>query len=338
MESKSFQLIFLILFAHLFYFTCIAYHFVSTAGTSKVGTCIETEKKALLKLKENLTDSSGRLSSWIDQENCCQWLGVICDNKTGSVVKLDLRNQLSRNNGLGGEINPSLLELKKLRYLDLSMNNFGGVKVPEFIGRVKELRYLNLSGASFSGSGGSDLSKVDDSWLDTINSHSPSLLELRLPQCQLLNLPSSLPSLNFTSLLVLDLSNNAFNSSTFPEWMFDLSNLVHLDLNSNNIVSELPDEFAKLISLEYLHVSSNYGIKGPLKKSLGKLCNLKTLILSYNSISGDLTDFVDALSECESNSLEALDLNFNELSGKLPATLGHLKKLKILQLTHRHNP
>ncbi|PHU00069.1 hypothetical protein BC332_29856 [Capsicum chinense] len=230
------------------------------------------------------------------------------------------------------------------------MNNFGGVKVPEFIGRVKELRYLNLSGASFSGSvssflgnlsnlqGGSDLSKVDDSWLDTINSHSPSLLELRLPQCQLLNLPSSLPSLNFTSLLVLDLSNNAFNSSTFPEWMFDLSNLVHLDLNSNNIVSELPDEFAKLTSLEYLHVSSNYGIKGPLKKSLGKLCNLKTLILSYNSISGDLTDFVDALSGCESNSLEALDLNFNELSGKLPATLGHLKKLKILHLTHRHNP
>ncbi|PHT64933.1 hypothetical protein T459_29358 [Capsicum annuum] len=330
MESKSFQLILLILFTQLFCFTCIEYHFVSSAGTSNVGTCIENEKKALLKLKENLTDSSGRLSSWIDQENCCQWHGVTCDNKTGSVVKLDLRNQLSRNNGLGGEINPSLLELKKLRYLDLSMNNFGGVKVPEFIGRLKELRYLNLSGASFSGSvssflgnlsnlqvldlsfysekppendlewlrglsflehlnlGGSDLSKVADSWLHTINNHSRSLLELRLPQCQLLKLPSSFPSLRLSSLL--------------------------------------------LSSLEYLDVSSNYGIKGPLKKSLGRLCNLKTLILSYNSISGDITDFVDALSECQSNSLEALDLNFNELSGNLPATLGQLKKLKILQL------
>ncbi|KAM3283029.1 hypothetical protein P3S67_026674 [Capsicum chacoense] len=316
MESKSFQLIFLILFAHLFYFTCVEYHFVSTAGTSKVGTCIETEKKALLKLKENLTDSSGRLSSWIDQENCCQWLGVICDNKTGSVVKLDLRNQLSRNNRLGGEINPSLLELKKLRYLDLSMNNFGGVKVPEFIGRVKELRYLNLSGASFSGSVSSflgnlsnlqvlDLSfysgkpaendlecKVDDSWLDTINSHSPSLLELRLPQCQLLNLPSSLPSLNFTSFLVLDLSNNAFNSSTSPEWMFDLSNLVHLDLNSNNIVSELPDEFAKLTSLEYLHVSSNYGT---IPESTGDLSSLEALYLSSNKMSGNLTSNIGQL-------------------------------------------
>ncbi|KAM3336919.1 receptor-like protein EIX2 [Capsicum galapagoense] len=114
MESKSFQLTFLILFVQLFYFTCIEYHFVSTAGTSNEGTCIENEKKALLKLKENLTDSSGRLSSWTDQEDCCQRHGVTCDNKTGSVVTLDLRN-----NGLGIEISPSLVELKELRILRL---------------------------------------------------------------------------------------------------------------------------------------------------------------------------------------------------------------------------
>ncbi|XP_060171516.1 receptor-like protein EIX2 [Lycium barbarum] len=374
MGSNSFQLIFLILLFQLLYFTCIDYQFVSSAGTSKVGTCIETEKKALLKLKENLTDPSGRLSSWTDQENCCQWIGVSCDNKTGNVVKLDLRNTFSTNSELGGEINPSLLDLQKLTYLDLSMNNFGGIKVPEFIGQIGELRYLNLSGASLSGSvssflgnlsnlqvldlnmysekpvendlewlkglsflehlnlGGSDLSKANNSWLQTINAHVPSLLKLHLPQCQLLNLPSSLPSLDLTSLLVLDLSNNAFNSSIFPQWLFSLSNLVYLDLNSNNIFSELPDEFAKIISLEYLDVSSNYGINGPLKKSLGKLCNLTTLILSYNNISGDITDFIDVLSECQSNSLETLDLSFNELSGNLPAKLGHLRNLKLLQL------
>ncbi|KAF3668242.1 hypothetical protein FXO37_09630 [Capsicum annuum] len=59
-------------------------------------------------------DSSGRLSSWTDQEDCCQRHGVTCDNKTGSVVTLDLRN-----NGLGGEISPSLVELKELRILRL---------------------------------------------------------------------------------------------------------------------------------------------------------------------------------------------------------------------------
>ncbi|KAK4374907.1 hypothetical protein RND71_005584 [Anisodus tanguticus] len=374
MTINLFQLIFLILLFQPLYFTCIDYHFVSSAGTSNVDTCIETEKKALLKLKENLTDPSGRLSSWTDKKNCCQWLGVSCDNKTGNVVKLDLRNQFLTNNELGGEINPSLLELQQLRYLDLSMNNFGGIKVPEFISALEELRYLNLSGAYFSGSvssflgnlsnlqvldlsmysekpaendlerlkglsflkhlnlGGSDLSKATNSWLQTINDYLPSLLELHLPQCQLLNLQSSLPTLNLTSLLVLDLSNNAFNTSIFPQWIFKLSSLVHLDLSSNNIFSELPDEFAKLTSLEYLDLSSNYGINGTLKRTLGKLCNLKTLILSYNSIAGDITDFVDALSECQSNNLGTLDLSYNELSGNVPATLGHLRKLKNLQL------
>ncbi|MCE2055853.1 hypothetical protein HAX54_043567 [Datura stramonium] len=117
--------------------------------------------------------------------------------------------------------------------------------------------------------------------------------------------------------------------------MFKLSNLVHLDLSSNNIFSELPDEFAKLTFLEYLDLSSNYGINGTLKRSLGKLCNLKTLILSYNSISGNTTDFINALSKCHSsNCLETLELSFNELSGNLPDTLGHLQKLKDLQLRY----
>ncbi|KAF2292581.1 hypothetical protein GH714_025745 [Hevea brasiliensis] len=51
----------------------------------------------------------------------------------------------------GGKISPSLLNLKHLRYFDLSNNDFGGIQIPKFLGSMKSLRYLNLSGAGFGG-------------------------------------------------------------------------------------------------------------------------------------------------------------------------------------------
>ncbi|WJZ89414.1 hypothetical protein VitviT2T_008635 [Vitis vinifera] len=119
--------------------------------------CLEVEKEALLKFKQGLTDPSGRLSSWVG-EDCCKRRGVSCYNRTGCVIKLKLGNPFPNSlegdgtvSELGGEINPSLLNLKYLNYLDLSMNNFEGMEIPKFIRSLGKLRYLNLSGASFDG-------------------------------------------------------------------------------------------------------------------------------------------------------------------------------------------
>ncbi|GMP83751.1 hypothetical protein CsSME_00037557 [Camellia sinensis var. sinensis] len=117
--------------------------------TIKLSSCIENEKQALLKLKQGLTDPSSRLPSWVG-ENCCTWSGVTCNNKTRNVIGLNLRNPLTGHE-LGGKIDPSLLDLKYLHYLDLSMNNFGGIQIPTFFGSLTKLRYLNLSGAFFGG-------------------------------------------------------------------------------------------------------------------------------------------------------------------------------------------
>jgi Leucine-rich repeat (LRR) protein len=51
----------------------------------------------------------------------------------------------------GGKLNPSLLDLKYLNYLDLSYNNFSGTQIPKFLGSMESLRYLNLSNAGFGG-------------------------------------------------------------------------------------------------------------------------------------------------------------------------------------------
>ncbi|MBA0619313.1 hypothetical protein Godav_028504, partial [Gossypium davidsonii] len=120
---------------------------------------------ALLKFKNDLIDPSNRLSSWVEGGDCCEWIGVICQNSTGHVNQLHLASPLSEpdffapnveweayyNSMLGWNINPSLLELKHLSSLDLSNNNFSNTHIPKFLGMLGSLTHLNLSQAGFQG-------------------------------------------------------------------------------------------------------------------------------------------------------------------------------------------
>ncbi|KAM5579371.1 receptor-like protein EIX1 [Rosa sericea] len=340
--------------------------------------CMDIEKKALLKLREGLTDPSDRLSSWVGVD-CCKWRGIGCNKTTGRVDSLNLRNPYvdglesddATLHALGGEINPSLLVLKDLVYLDLSMNNFGGLELPSFIGSLEKITYLNLSGASFGGVipanlgnlskllhldlrnnaiesdlrwlsslsslqflnlGGANLTMAAPYWLPTVNM-LPSLLELHLPGCGLSILPPTLPHINFTSLLVLDLSANGFNSTLSP-WLFNLTELVNLDLSRNNLNGELPETLGSLTHLKNLDLSENSDIEGQLPRNLGMLCNLQSLKLSINKVTGEITEFIDSLSTCTNSSLERLDLGFNSLTGNLPNSLGLLKNLRYLTLRY----
>ena len=58
--------------------------------------CIESERHALLNFKQDLEDPSNRLASWAaaaaaSDVDCCDWIGVICHNRTGHVLQLHLR-------------------------------------------------------------------------------------------------------------------------------------------------------------------------------------------------------------------------------------------------------
>ncbi|XP_021299269.1 LRR receptor-like serine/threonine-protein kinase FLS2 [Herrania umbratica] len=255
---------------------------------------------------------------------------------------------LSMNNFEGVSIPNFVGSLKTLRYLNLSGAFFGG-PIPSFLGNLTNLHYLDLN-SCFSDSnkndlhwlstlsklkhlnlGSVDLSKVGTYWLQAVNM-LPSLEELHLPACGLSILPLSVPLVNFSSLSVLDLSNNGFNSS-IPSWLFNISGLEYLDLNSNNLRGEIPDGFAGMINLQNLDLSKNSFIEGKLlKRNLGSLCNLHVLDLSFNKITGDIGEFINGLSQCNNCSLESLHLGYNELRGILPDSLGHLRNLKHLFL------
>ncbi|XP_048424006.1 receptor-like protein EIX2 isoform X2 [Pyrus x bretschneideri] len=353
------------------------------SSSVKTNSCIDEERQALLVFKQHLVDHSGRLSSWVGHD-CCRWEGISCNNSTGQVMKMDLRNPYDYfyyerwiNASLRGKINASLLSLKHLNYLDLSQNVFDSNQIPKFIGELKSLQYLNLSHASFRGEIPSslgnlsslhfldlgwsqnvfDLSSKNLNWLSHLSSLKyinlngvdlsstgvswaydsnmlPSLLELHLSSCQIESinfLPLSLQRINFTSLLVLDMSYNGIKSSSFPGWFFNLTNLVTLDLSWNYFRDSFPSEFSNFKSLENLDLSGT-GLKGQIPKVSGNLCKLKVLSLSGNDFDGGIEEFWRSLSNCPSNTLESLDLSNCKIEGQLPVFLGMFKSLQNLNL------
>ncbi|CAH9134981.1 unnamed protein product [Cuscuta epithymum] len=339
----------------------VAYSF----GDINIG-CPELEKQSLAKLKQSLKDPKNHLSSWDVKVDCCKWKGVVCRNhnitSTAHVHQLYLQN-----NGLSGNINPSLVNLKHLRHLDLSLNNFE-VTIPSFIGSLTHLKYLNLSDAGFHGKiphtignlsflhtldlNGSvrvtadsidwlyglsrleylnlnyvDLSKAAD-WFRVIN-RLPSLTQLHFAFCNLDSIPDDIVvSFNLaTSLTFLDLSHNKFNSYTLPSWIFQLKNLLHLDLSFNNLNGPIPT-LTNATKLQYIDLSKNH-FNSTIPDWLYWCKDLEFVHFSYSLLHGTISNAVANLT-----SLKTLDFFGNNLAGKIPREISQMCKLEFLFLTY----
>ncbi|KAH9651468.1 hypothetical protein KPL70_026755 [Citrus sinensis] len=339
-------------------------------GSSYHVGCLETERRALLRFKQNLQDPSNRLASWTGDGDCCTWAGVACGNVTGHILELNLRNPSTSNprSMLVGKVNPALLDLKHLSYLDLSSNDFQGVQIPRFIGSMRNLRYLNLSDTQFVGmippqlgnlsnlqfldlssnylyvdnvwwlSGLSflehldlrsvNLSKASD-WLMATNT-LPSLLQLRLSNCSLHHFPT-LATANFSSLTVLDLSNNQLDNSFIPSWVFGLSRLFFLDLGFNNLQGPIPGGLQNLTSLKHLDLDSNH-FNSSIPDWLYKFSPLEYLNLRNNCLQGTISDALGNLT-----SVSWIDLSFNiGLQGRIPRSMANFCNLKSVNLRDVH--
>ncbi|XP_058076497.1 receptor-like protein EIX1 [Magnolia sinica] len=349
MERSGF-LIFLFLLNMLIY--CGGYWKVS-------GSCLDSERKALITFRKALNDRHNILSSWDDEaSDCCKWRGITCHNITGFVLKLDLHtynNTLS----LSGRIDPAVVELKHLQLLDLSYNAFYGIPIPEFLGSMKELRHLNLSYAGFSGRiphqlgnlshlislklssykypdyllsaknlwwltnltslkyldmPDVNLSMASHDWVHVMNK-CPSLVELRLQFCGLSYISPTLASVNFTSLRVLHLSWNDFNSR-IPKWIGNISALVSLNLSSNNFDGPVPYQFSQLPNLEELQLGG-YLCPNCSQLPEGSWSKLKLLDLYLSELHGGISNSIWNIT-----SLKSLSFSFNEnIRGCIPRAI-----------------
>ncbi|GLT99567.1 hypothetical protein SLE2022_170000 [Rubroshorea leprosula] len=130
----------------------------------------------------------------------------------------------------------------------------------------------------------------------------------------------------------LDLGSNRLNGSSAAQdvtSLSKLSKLKYLYLKDNILNKDIIRILGTLPSLKLLDLSKNQLEGSFSNKEFGNLSNVEVLILSQNSLSGNLP--IQGFT-----TLKILDLSQNQFSGGIPSSVGALHSLKALSLSSNH--
>ncbi|XP_034711252.1 receptor-like protein EIX2 isoform X2 [Vitis riparia] len=240
------------------------------------------------------------------------------------------------SNELPGSIPDAFGDMTTLAHLDLHSNHLNGA-IPDAFGDMTTLAYLDLSGNELRGSipdAFGDMTTL--SHLDLHSNHLNGAIPDAFGDMTTLayldlsgnGLGGSIPDAfgDMTTLAYLDLSSNELRGS-IPDAFGDMTTLAYLDLSWNELRGSIPDAFGNMTSLAYVELSLNQ-LEGEIPKSLRDLCNLQELWLSQNNLTGlKEKDYL----ACPNNTLEILDLSYNQLKGSFPDLSG-FSQLRELHL------
>ncbi|KAK3022860.1 hypothetical protein RJ639_046047 [Escallonia herrerae] len=178
--------------------------------------------------------------------------------------------------------------LKSLQVLRLRKNNFTGGIPPELC-RLQSLSIIDLGGNNLTGTIPACLSNLTGMFIENTRRRGSSFrIFPTITQQMMAAINGS--EIEYTStlglLVIMDLSSNKLEGE-IPEELTRLSGLLGLNLSHNHLTGSIPDNVGGLKSLMSLDLSSNH-LSGKIPLSMGALTFISHLNLSYNNLSGPI--------------------------------------------------
>lgn len=286
-------------------------------------------------------------TNWCSDEPINTWYGIHGEYGSWQVYLIDLQS-----NNLSGYIPSSIGDLTELKDLSLTSNDLTG-ELPASIGNCTKLTFLSVSSNNLSGALPEALGNCAELTMVYLNdNHFSGALPvsignwtkvewLELQRNEFSTIPNEISGMK--ALQTLNLSYNKI--SNIPSSISQLkTNLTTLNLNHNNLEMEFPVVLCSMTNLRFLHLNNNK-IYGNIPPEIGGMTNLSTLYMNQTYMSGEIPDelfnclnlSVITLGHYHANELgEAFDAsyipNYKGLSGTISGKIGHLTKLKVLDL------
>ncbi|XP_021907543.1 receptor kinase-like protein Xa21 [Carica papaya] len=223
-------------------------------------------------------------------------------------------------NNLNGVIPASISNLSQLVLLELGSNFFSG-HIPDTLGNLKSLQLLSLHHNNLT-------AQSSDSPWGFLYSLA-NCRQLRVIDLSYNPLAGSLPISigNLSSSVQKLYAINCRIRGGLPKEIGNLSNLIDLGLDSNELTGVLPATIGRLQNLQALYVPQNK-LQGYISPELCQLQSLYALILNDNGFHGSLPECLYNLS-----SLRNLDLSSNQLTSAVPSTLWRLTGMLQINLS-----
>ena len=97
--------------------------------------------------------------------------------------------------------------------------------------------------------------------------------------------------------------------------VYSVENTTEIDLQSDELIGEIPSEIGYLTNLKYLYLAHNQ-LTGSVPSEIGNLTNLRNLYLDYNQLTGSIPLEIGNVTN-----LFELGLGNNQLTGEIPESI-----------------